>query len=707
MILEAELDVLLADPDLLESFGAIGRAMQEIFDPRNFLAEFSHHVRRLVPHDRLMIAYLEEGGSLSIFAEHALRGPLHEGRYTIAFDPASRYTPAELALGPVLAGDLVLVRDLQEDAWFAEWDASRRKALQIGLRSRLAVPLRSGGRIIGVLVAGSFLPDRYTESHVAAARQVADLIAPLIENIVLLHREQRRRSRLAALAGLACVFGSSLDLKRSFDQLAEAIRPHLDFDVMGVALCGANGRDMELLGHVGAGSAGSVPRRIRPEELSFADRMQSGEPVLVRDALTELDAYHPGDRAIQEQGERSCLGVPLLICEHVEGVLYFGKRHPNWYDSTDVEIASGIAAQLVVAIQHERLAEEQAQRARIEGRARQLEARLVSLRQELGDRYGFDGIIGRARVFREALERASKVAPTETTVLLTGESGTGKELVARAIHHSSPRADGPYVAINCAAIPETLVDSELFGHERGAFTGADKQKPGRFELAAGGTLFLDEVAELPPSVQAKLLRVLQEHEFQRVGGTATLRSDVRIIAATNRNLQQVVAEGKFRDDLFYRLNVFSVDLPPLRERGDDILLLAHYFSRQLGLRLGRGEPELSRDAQEALLAHSWPGNIRELANAVERALILAEGNPLTAVHFGLGQPREAMRAEEDADRNAGALPESLADMEKRAIVAALEHTRGNKTHASVLLGITRTQLYTRLKRYGLGAESAV
>ncbi|MGE5850963.1 MAG: sigma-54 interaction domain-containing protein, partial [Candidatus Methylomirabilota bacterium] len=267
-----------------------------------------------------------------------------------------------------------------------------------------------------------------------------------------------------------------------------------------------------------------------------------------------------------------------------------------------------------------------------------------------------------------------------------------------AIHHASPRAEGPFVAINCAALPETLVESELFGHERGAFTGADKQKPGRFELASGGTLFLDEIAELSPPVQAKLLRVLQEHEFQRVGGTATLRADVRLITATNRDLAQAMAEGKVREDLFYRLNVFRVHLPPLRDRGEDILLLAEHFVRTLAPKLGKGNGGLSRDARAALLAHPWPGNIRELANAVERALILAEGGLLTAAHFGLdaGRPRPL---EGKSDHPPAS--EALAALERRAILAALEQTKGNKTQAAALLGITRTQLHTRVKRYGL------
>jgi len=299
------------------------------------------------------------------------------------------------------------------------------------------------------------------------------------------------------------------------------------------------------------------------------------------------------------------------------------------------------------------------------------------------------------------LARAERVAPTETTVLLTGESGTGKELVARAIHYASPRAEGPFLAINCAALPETLLESELFGHEKGAFTGADRQKAGRFELAAGGTLFLDEVGELSPAVQAKLLRVVQEREFERVGGRATLRADVRIITATNRDLEQSVAAGQFREDLYYRLDVFTVHLPPLRDRGDDVLLLAEHFVRELGPQFGRGNAGLSREAREALLAHAWPGNIRELQNAVERALIMTDGGLITATQLGItsraARPARDGRAHPEADQTADSLPE----LEKRMVLDALAKTKGNKSRAAKLIGLTRFQLYTRLKRYAL------
>jgi two-component system response regulator AtoC len=334
--------------------------------------------------------------------------------------------------------------------------------------------------------------------------------------------------------------------------------------------------------------------------------------------------------------------------------------------------------------------------------AKALAREVVELRTGIQEVWEFGALVGKSARMQDVYKTIGRIAGTDVTVLLLGESGTGKEVVARAIHQASGRADGPFVAVNCAALPEALLESELFGHERGAFTGADRQKPGRFELAAGGTLFLDEIAELTPGVQAKLLRVLQEREFQRVGGTATLRTDARIVTATNRDLEREVAAGRFRDDLLYRLNVFTVQLPPLRERGEDILLLADHFVRALGARMGKGEPGLARDAREALLGHRWPGNIRELQNAVERALIVSEGGLITAAQLGLA-PRpaaaEPLGLAASAAGSDGAT--SLAELERWVVSEALARARGNKSQAARRLGLTRAQLYTRLQRFGL------
>jgi DNA-binding NtrC family response regulator len=314
-----------------------------------------------------------------------------------------------------------------------------------------------------------------------------------------------------------------------------------------------------------------------------------------------------------------------------------------------------------------------------------------------------DGVIGSSRQWRQALAYAAKVAATEATVLLTGESGTGKEVVAHVIHDSSRRAGGPFVALNCAALPEALLESELFGYEKGAFTGAVSARPGRLEQAAGGTLFLDEVGEMSPAVQAKFLRVLQEREFQRLGGTRVQKANVRVIAATNRDLHAALAVGAFREDLYYRLHVFAIGLPSLRERPDDIPELAEYFVTELGPTvLGRPAAGITREAHARLLAHSWPGNVRELRNAMERALILSDGRPITPEHLPTppDSPREAVSSAPVAPE----FPSHGVDLEgkeRELVEQALRHAGQNKAKAARLLGLTRTKLYTRMQRFGL------
>ena len=694
-------------PGLLASLAAIGRSMQEEFDPQRFLDEFSAQVQRLIPHDRLVIDLLDEDRrTFTVFAEHAPPGLiLHEEHYTSAFAPHARYVVAEWVLRHVFAGEAMAVGSFLSDPRFSQPNPFEQRLFDKGIRSGLLVPLESGGRTIGALVATSLTPDAYSEGHLDIARQVASLIGPFIENVVLLQRERRRRRRLRALAGLTRALEGSLNVRDVFARLADAVRPVLDFETMSVALLARSGRDVEMFAEVDdAPSEVQTPTRIPLEDFSLAARVEAGETVVIHDAPAELDPTRPGDRLIIEGGQRSCLLVPMTFGERFGGGIFFGRRQPHWFDRLDAEVAVAVAAQVALAIQHQHLAEEQRRVALLEGRARKLEQRVASLQHALDERYGFDQIIGRAPSLKEALALAAKVAPTQTTALLTGESGTGKELVARAIHFASARADAPFVTINCAALPETLLESELFGHERGAFTGADRLKPGRFEVAAGGTLFLDEVGELPLTVQVKLLRVLQNGEFERVGGTATLYADVRLIAATNRDLERAVEVGTFREDLYYRLNVFRVHLPPLRERGEDVLLLAEHFVRTLAGRMGKGEVGLSRDAREALLAHPWPGNIRELQNAVERALIMSDGGLITAAQLGvLPRIERAPSAKQSSESSSSAITSDsfLPEVEKRLVLDALSKVKGNKSKAAKVLGITRSQLYTRMKRFGI------
>ena len=305
-------------------------------------------------------------------------------------------------------------------------------------------------------------------------------------------------------------------------------------------------------------------------------------------------------------------------------------------------------------------------------------------------------LIGASPQWRAVLKRAGQVASTDTTTCLQGESGTGKEVVARFIHATSPRRRGPFLAINCAALPEALLESELFGFERGAFTGAQHSKPGQIELASGGVLFLDEVTEMSPTAQAKVLRVLQEREFLRLGGTRPIKVNVRVIAATNQDLRNAVAHGRFREDLYYRINVFDIRMPPLRERGYDILLLAHSVLEEFARANGCPPVQLTSGSEDALLNYYWPGNVRELRNVLERAAIVCEGPFVDAEHLSLGV-REAISSLDSTD---------LGALERQAIAQALREVGGNKVRAAKQLGISRTQLYSRLRKYRLNGAVA-
>jgi len=318
------------------------------------------------------------------------------------------------------------------------------------------------------------------------------------------------------------------------------------------------------------------------------------------------------------------------------------------------------------------------------------------LRKKLSRQYCVGDVITKNSRMQELLSLAREVAPLRSTVLIQGESGTGKEMVARVIHSSSDRASKPFVAVSCAALAETLLESELFGHERGAFTGANQQKRGKFEMADGGTLLLDEIGDISPKLQVDLLRVLQERSFYRVGGSQEVRVDVRVVAATHVNLQQAVAEGKFRDDLFYRLNVIELRIPPLRDRREDIPLLAEHFVERMAHELGKNVNEISEDGMRVLMDHNWPGNVRELENAVERALVTCRGTVLTSEEF-------SFLCTTAAPPHAVQIPAgmTLQEMEKHLITVTLKRTDGNIKESAAVLGIDRSTLYEKIKRYNI------
>ncbi len=402
------------------------------------------------------------------------------------------------------------------------------------------------------------------------------------------------------------------------------------------------------------------------------------------DGLGVLRAVKAADASIPVVVMTAYGGVQDAVAAMREGALDFLAK-PVDPDHLQLVVGRAVAQRRLV-LEHERLT------------------------QEVAERRGAPRIIGNAPSLRKAIQTMQRAAATGVTVLLEGESGTGKELFARALHAWSEHADGPFIAINCAALPETLLESELFGYEKGAFTGAHQRKLGRFELAHHGTLFLDEIGELAPSIQAKILRVLETREFERVGGTATLRADVRLVAATNRSLRQEVAERRFREDLFFRLSVMPITVPPLRERGDDVTLLAQYFVERHAQACGRKPPVLDPAAAAALESYPWPGNVRELQNCLERAAILCDAGVITPRHLHLAvaaTPAVAVPESSGLDLSgtlADVVERAQQDAERRKIAAVLAETGNDTGRAAEVLGLGFRALLAKMRAYGLGAN---
>jgi formate hydrogenlyase transcriptional activator len=416
---------------------------------------------------------------------------------------------------------------------------------------------------------------------------------------------------------------------------------------------------------------------------------QTQQPLIISDVAKET--RWPRFAENVQQTMNSLCDLPLTTARRRLGALAFWSRQIAAYDGADVDFLQLVANQVAVAVENALAFDE------IAALKDKLHQEKVYLEEEARTEHDFGAIVGESAALRRVLTQVEAVAPTDSTVLVLGETGTGKELIARALHDRSPRRERTFVKLNCAAIPTGLLESELFGHEKGAFTGATAQKVGRFELAHQGTLFLDEVGDIPPELQPKLLRALQEQEFERLGSTRTVRVDVRLVAATNRDLARMVGDGRFRSDLYYRLNVFPLVLPPLRERPEDIPLLVRHFTQRFALRIGRRLEAIPAAVMEALVRYPWPGNVREMQNVIERAVILSPG---TALHIPPGdlQPREA-----PADLPASAAV-TLADAEREHILRTLRATRWvvrGPNGAAARLGMKRSTLQWKMKKLGI------
>ena len=416
---------------------------------------------------------------------------------------------------------------------------------------------------------------------------------------------------------------------------------------------------------------------------------QSGTPAVVPRVSREPRFLHRAAERTERGDEITFICVPITLDGGTAGTLGIEQRYVPGRDGDRTVSALRITAGMIAqALRIQRL---------IDAERRQLVEENTQLRQELRERYEFTHLIGNSGPMRRVFEEVGQVVGTTATVLIRGESGTGKELIAHALHQHSPRADKPFVRVNCAALPETLVESELFGYERGAFTGAQARRKGRFELADGGTLFLDEIGELSSSTQARLLRVVQEREFERLGGTSTIGVDVRLITATNKDLERAQLEGTFREDLYYRLNVFTIWVPPLRERKSDILLLADHFVEKYTRLHGRSIKRISTPAIDMLVSYHWPGNVRELENTIERAVLVADGDVIHGHHLS----PTLQTAEASGTVVSGSLGEAVAAFEGNLIQDALKTTRGNRARAARLLSTTERIINYKIRRYGI------
>ena len=673
---------------LVGALAEIARVVAETLSLPEVFPRVAAAARGVLPFDAAGVGRLVEGPALISWGHSVEDGSTGAG---------FRYEAEEMS--PVLWPSSEGVR-LVDDARTA-LDPTRRadrETLDSGTRSVLVAPVQRGSAIIGVFWVSARSPRAFREAHGEAAAAIAAVLSPALEHERRAEEDRERLRRHRELDALGPALASALDVREVFDQVSAIARRVVPHEKMTLGLLSEDRTENRLWAVAG-------DRSWAPETYPIpeSERAQMEADVqVVADAEVDLPSDSSRRAILLGAGMRSSLRAPIRLEGKTVGALSFHASEVGRYGEEEVELARRVADQVALAFSHQKLLEETKRAEEARREAARLEERVRALADELDSRDGFGRIVGASPAWRAVLVQASKVAPTETTVLLTGESGTGKEVVARAVHRASPRGSGPFVALNCAALPEQLLESELFGYEKGAFTGAHAQHPGRLEQAAGGTLFLDEAGETSPLVQAKLLRVLETREFQRLGGTRVLRADVRVVAATNRDLHASIARGEFREDLFYRLSVFEIHLPPLRERPEDVLLLTERFLADLSRNVGRPAPGISREARELLLSYAWPGNVRELRNALERAVILSEGGLVQAEHLPIAVARSgAARA---ASAAAIELPPGGLDLdavEKTLVAQALERAKNNRSRAAKLLGLTRAQLYTRLERHGL------
>ena len=702
------------DARLLEVLESASRALTGTLSIPDALGAITAAVRPLLEFERVAVLRLDGPDELLVHAS-ANGVAWTDGRRLRREDCSRRLWPDPII--PQVIGDLTT--DL--DPAFA----MDREVVARGTRTIVQAPIAGRDGPAGMLAFSSNRPHAFGPAELRTAGAIAGLLGVALEHTRVLEVEVRRERRRAALEAVLPRLAATHDLEgiaAVLGEMAHGVVPH---QILALAVLHSDDEKVffkaVIDGHQQV--VADVPHSLVAAQLAVMEPegyviVRELEIVEVETRRARLHCERAGQRHVIEHqfppdtwadlvrsGMRSQVRAAVRRGPSLIGLIAFGSRTTAAYDEEDAAIVRRLADHVSLSLANERLSAEAKRVSEADQRAQALEARVLALQAELERARGPHAVVGTSKNWRDVLAHATRVAGTDTTVLLTGESGTGKEVVARFIHHASQRAGGPFVALNCAALPEHLLEAELFGHEKGAFTGAQATRPGRIEQAAGGVLFLDEVGEMSPPVQAKFLRVLQEREFQRLGSSRVLKADVRVIAATNRNLRAAISAGDFREDLYYRLHVFEIALPPLRERPEDVLTLTEHYLTELGATLGRGAAGLTADARRALTAYAWPGNARELRNVIERALILCDGGLIHPHHLAFAPaaatapPAGAFDALADTP-----LPERGVDLEalERSLVRrAMAQAAGNKSRAARLLGLTRAQLYTRLEKHGL------
>jgi formate hydrogenlyase transcriptional activator len=591
----------------------------------------------------------------------------------------------------------VVIRDSEREARFP---AMMEAFKTFGIRSMCAVPLTTAHRRLGSLAIASEYPDSYSDEDVLFFSLVADQIALATDDALNFEASQRNGERLKLLLDLSNRVMANLELPQLLKEISASIRQVMQCDGVAVILPEKGGKNFQLYAldfPESKAPADEMPPLPIEGTSSLTTVFQTGRPLNLR--------YNDimDDQVAKAEGIRSICHLPLAGRNKMLGILSLGRLEDVAFSNDDVEFLGQVAVQVALAIEN----------ALAYGQIAELKDRLaqekVYLEDEIRSELKFEEIIGQSAALRSVLSQIETVAPTDSTVLIYGDTGTGKELVARALHNLSSRGKNAFVKLNCAAIPTGLLESELFGHERGAFTGAISQRIGRFELAHSGTVFLDEIGEIPLELQPKLLRVLQEREFERLGGTKTIRSDARLIAATNRDLAAMVDEQKFRQDLFYRLNVFPIRVPPLKERTEDIPLLVRHFVQQFSRRMNKHIDSIPSETMRALVRYDWPGNIRELQNVIERAVILSPGPALRVSLADLKSRVEPVvrrleAAVAPAIEAGGNIQSVLDETERAQILRALDQSKGivsGPEGAAARLGMKRSTLQFRMQKLGI------